>query len=184
MKRILLSSLFVVIQGCSTYPIQNTKVTEQACTGTVELPHELANQFKPVDDKVLLAEALGETLQGKLCQGKVYQSKEAAQVVIYRAWNSTNPTSKLGQWWAFNQPAGRSAQYREDYEICYQWSPLDKMAKCTLKSGTKVVIGNGQSAKCSQYLTYPVSKKQQIYIADASNAVVSCKVYDGVMAWE
>ena len=184
MKRILLSSLFVLVQGCSSYSTESVNVTEQTCIGSVELPQELALQFTPVQDEALLSEALGEPLRGKLCQGKVYQSKKDTQVVIYRAWNSTNPNSKLGQWWSFVQPVGRISEYREDYEICYQWSPLDKMVKCTLKPETNVIVGNGQSATCSEYLKYKISEKQQVYIADTSNTVVGCEEYNGVMAWE
>ncbi|MVD33254.1 hypothetical protein D6U54_19075, partial [Vibrio cholerae] len=67
----------------------------------------------------------------------------------------------------FELPSGYTADYRKNFEICYQWSPLDKLAKCTLKAGTKVVVGNGQSAKCSEYLSYPVSEKQQVFISEA-----------------
>lgn len=184
MKRMLLSVLVIAVHGCSTFPTEDAQVTQQNCLGSFDLPPTLSTQFEAVDDPALLNEALGEKDQGKLCQGKVYQSKQAAQVKIYRAWNSTNPNSQYGQWWAFNQPAGSISKYRSDYEICYQWSPLDKMVSCTLKPGTKVVVGNGQSATCSQYLTYPVSAKQQVYIVDAEKVVMNCTEYNGVMSWE
>ena len=119
-----------------------------------------------------------------LCQGKVHISKAGYHVKVFRVWNSSNPKSRLGHWWAFHNPEARISQYRENYEICYQWSPLDKMVSCKLKPGTKIVIGNGQSAKCSVYLTYPVSDKQQLYMADASNVVADCVEYYGMMYWE
>ncbi|UXI04634.1 hypothetical protein [Photobacterium sp. TY1-4] len=150
----------------------------------MSLPQGIAAHFEAADDPALLSSALGEPEQGKLCQGQVYQSKPDAKVVLFRAWNSTNPNSQFGQWWAFHQPSGKIAAYRSDYEICYQWSPLDKLVSCTLKPGTKVVVGNGQSAKCSAYLTYPTSEKQQVYLVDAANAVMDCSVYDGVMSWQ
>lgn len=184
MKRILFSALLVSLYGCSSHPIENTKVIDQVCVGSPTLPLNLASQFVPLEDAQLLNEALGEPEQGKLCQGKVYQSKQNSQVMLFRAWNSTNPSSQYGQWWAWNKPTGSIAKYRTDYEICYQWSPLDKMVSCTLKPGTKVVVGNGQSAKCSEYLTYPASEQQQIYIIDAANSVMNCTEFDGVMSWE
>jgi hypothetical protein len=71
-----------------------------------------------------------------------------------------------------------------DDEICYQWSPLDKLSGCLLRPGVDVVVGTGQSAKCSEYLSYPVSAAQQVYIKNASSAVSDCRSYDGKFSWE
>ncbi len=157
---------------------------EQNCLGSTELPDHIATQFVAVNDPTLLNSALGQPEQGKLCQGQVYQAKADSQVILYRAWNSTNPYSQFGKWWAWNKPFGKVAQYRSDYEICYQWSPLDKLVSCTLKAGTKVVVGNGQSAKCSEYLTYDVSEAQQIFLPDAENALENCTTFDGLFKWQ
>jgi hypothetical protein len=204
MKRTLLTGLLVLIQGCASHSTSDSSYTpqsstdssvqeseslslhsqDQTCLGSTALPPTLAGQFDAVNDPTLLQEAIGKPEKGKLCQGKVYQSKPQTKITVYRAWNSTNPNSQYGQWWAFNKPEGRIAQYRSDYEICYQWSPLDKMVSCTLKAGTKIVVGNGQSASCSEYLSYPVSAKQQIYLVDAQSAVENCTNYDGVMSWK
>ncbi|WP_116472978.1 hypothetical protein [Zobellella maritima] len=185
MKRILPGLFLFALYGCSSSaPVDVARVTEQGCIGSAELPQNIASQFEVAEDMQLLNEALGEPEKGKLCQGQVYKSKKDTQVMIFRAWNSTNPNSQYGNWWAFNQPAGPISAYRSDYEICYQWSPLDKMVACTLKPETKVVVGNGQSARCSEYLTYPVSEKQQIYIVDAVDSVENCTFYEGVMSWQ
>lgn len=156
----------------------------QVCLGSVAPPANWANLLLAVDDQTLLNNALGEAGKGKLCQGKVYQVKPDQQLTIYRAWNSTNPGSQFGQWWAASQPSGKVAIYREQYEICYQWSPLDKMTQCTLKAGSKLVIGNGQSAVCSQYLTYPVSASQQLYIENAQALTDACTTFDAVFSWQ
>lgn len=179
MKKILFSLLVVVIQGCAHGPVTKTPDRIRSCIGTLDIDSQ---KFEPATDDVLLSQTLGEPLQGKLCQGKVFKSK--TRVTVYRAWNSTNPGSEFGRWWALKQPSGLTSAYRKNYEICYQWSPLDKLEKCTLKAGTKVVIGNGQSAKCSEYLTYPVSEKQQLFIPDAANSVADCQEYDSVIRWE
>lgn len=185
MRCILAAFFCFALFGCSTHPIQTEPQNmDRACPGSTELPASLANQFKPLEDEQLLDRALGEPLGGKLCQGQVYQSKAGSQVILYRAWNSTNPHSEFGQWWAFYEPAGKIAAYRSDYEICYQWSPLDKLVQCTLKPGVKVVVGTGQSAACSEYLTYPVSEKQQIYIENASAAFTECTVFDCEFSWK
>jgi len=195
MKKMLVSLLTLTLYSCATHnteestPVANansniTANSDAACIGTTELAPALANQFEAVDDAQLLNEALGTANKGKLCQGKVYQSKEATTIPLFRAWNSTNPNSQLGQWWAFDKPAGEIAKYRSDYEICYQWSPLDKLVSCTLKPGTKVVIGTGQSAECSAYLTYPTSKAQQVYIENASASVINCTTMNGEFSWK
>ena len=49
------------------------------------------------------------------------------------------------------------------------------MTSCALNVGTKVVIGAGQSAKCSDYLHYGTSSKQQVFIVHAEEAVSSCQ---------
>lgn len=191
MKTLTLPVILLALSGCAlqqantdmpTAPAEIAAVPE--CVGSTDIPAAFAEGFDAVTDAVLLADSLGEPTKGKLCQGKVYESNADAEVVIYRAWNSTNPGSKLGSWWALYEPAGAVADYREDYEICYQWSPLDKMVRCTLKPNTKVVIGNGQSAFCSAYLTYPVSESQQVYIQDAANAVENCTTFTAEFSWK
>lgn len=152
-----------------------------ACEGEPTPPPAFAAKLEPIEDPELLASALGEPTKGMLCQGEVYEVTET--FTIYRAWNSTNPGSELGKWWAFSEPAGSVAQYREDYEICYQWSPLDKMTRCTLEAGTKIVVGNGQSAYCSEYLSYPASATLQIYLEDADSATEQCEAFTAEFAW-
>lgn len=185
MKYILITTLTLTLVGCSSYVIEpEPKKVAPVCIGNPELPQQFASQFEKIKDDKLLQAALGDPEEGKLCQGQVYQNSTNAQITLYRAWNSTNPHSKLGKWWAFEKPAGKISTYRAEYEICYQWSPLDMLVSCTLKPNTKVVIGTGQSAECSQYLTYPASKKKQIYIADASTALLNCRVLSGEFSWK
>jgi hypothetical protein len=185
MKRIAFLLALTLLIGCSAHVVQKkTESGVQNCLGNTEMPAELEDSFEPVEDKSLLNLALGKPNEGKLCWGQVYQSKEDSKVTVYRAWNSTNPNSKMGNWWAFQKPNGKVSLYRYEYEICYQWSPLDKLDCCTLKPGVKIVVGTGQSAKCSQYLTYPTSEQKQIYIKDASESVIDCTVYDLIFNWQ
>ncbi len=185
MIKILMTVLVATLTACSSLFIDQVAVNPAAiCVGSTRLPPDLEGLFEPLEDARLLNMALGEPEQGKLCQGQVYVSKMGAQVPIFRAWNSTNPQKKLGSWWAFSQPAGNVARYRADYEICYQWSPLDKLVSCTLKPGTQVVVGNGQSASCSEFLIYPVSGTQQIFIEDAPTSVINCTEYEGQFSWK
>lgn len=193
MKGFLLSLSIATLVSCAqmpaTQPAQNKQadsvtMASEPCIGTTDLPSSLRDSFVPAVDVELLNSALGEPGKGGLCQGQVYISTGIKKVTLYRAWNSTNPGSIYGNWWAFSRPSGKVAEYREDFEICYQWSPLDKLVTCELKAGTKVVVGNGQSAYCSEYLTYSVSASQQVYINDASNSVMNCETADGVLVWQ
>ena len=165
----------------SREPDSDDPPAASVCEGEPTPPPEFAAKLQAIEDPELLASAIGEPTKGMLCQGEVYEVTEA--FTIYRAWNSTNPGSELGKWWAFSQPAGSVAQYREDYEICYQWSPLDKMTRCAVKAGTKIVVGNGQSAYCSEYLSYPPSAALQIYLEGADSATEQCEAFTAEFAW-
>lgn len=155
----------------------------EECAGDTELPIEFRRKFTATSDPELLAQSIGDANEGKLCQGKVYVANKNAQVLLFRAWNSTNETSELGNWWALKSPRGQISQYRSDYQICYQWSPLDKLTLCSLKAGAKVVIGTGQSATCSDYLNYPTSAKKQVYIANADADMFDCSSYNAEFNW-
>ncbi len=191
--------VLLLLGGCASQPVRDTAIepvsaeqqashersgTTGQCRGSTELPARMVNSFSAAYDETLLDAALGQANAGKLCQGKVYQSAADARVTIFRAWNSTNPNSKMGKWWAFRAPKGEVSQYRSDYAICHHWSPLDMLVRCKLKPGTKVVVGTGQSAECSKYLTYPTSDEKQIYIEDASAATSNCVVYEGKFRWK
>ena len=181
------------LSGCAVQGISETTdstatqlppMAAAACEGATDLPPQFVGAFVPAIDPSLLNQALGDPGKGGLCQGQVYITTGVATVKLYRAWNSTNPGSRTGSWWAFYKPAGKVAAYREDYEICYQWSPLDKLVTCDIKPGTKVVVGNGQSASCSAFLNYGVSASQQVYIPNAGTVTENCTDNDAVFAWQ
>ena len=191
MKHLVTGLCVLCVHGCASFsapaPARPAElgqpVTLARCAGDTELPPELADNFDAATDEALLGRALGQPGEGELCQGQVYKTKANTAVTIFRAWNSTNPTSEFGSWWAFHRPEGRVSQYRSDYEICYQWSPLDTLTRCTLDASVSVVVGTGQSARCSDYLSYPISARKQIYLEDASESVSECQVYDGELTW-
>ncbi|GIC76551.1 hypothetical protein [Moritella sp. F3] len=160
-----------------------TPISAAECAGDMELPVEFSRKFTAVSDPALLAQSIGEPDEGKLCQGQVYVAKQNTQIMLFRAWNSSNSASEFGEWWALKSPRGQIAQYRSDYQICYQWSPLDKMTLCSLKAGAKVVIGTGQSATCSSYLDYPTSAKKQVYVANAEANLFDCNSYNAEFNW-
>lgn len=171
-------SFFII--GCTSVEI---KPNHNRCVGNTKPPSLLANSLQPIDDPELLIKALGDPLKGALCQGGAYEVTE--DFIIYRAWNSTNENSKFGNWWAFKKPTGLISKYRKNYEICYQWTPLDRLISCTITQGSKIVIGTGQSAKCSDYLQYPTSKIKQIYIDQSTlkNALINCTTKKANFTW-
>jgi hypothetical protein len=97
---------------------------------------------------------------------------------VYRMWNGPQAANnnRLGSWWAFDAPAGTREGYRRAYEICGGWNELQWVAACTLKQGTVVVIGPGQSvspevcADASGYERYEANGRAwQVYVNQAWN---------------
>lgn len=137
------------------------------CVGEIKPPPK---GFVESDDEGLLKSALGASGEGKLCVGKVFLAKQP--VTVYRVWNSDKSYTVYGGWWSFNQPKGPKKKYREENEICPSWSALDRMSSCTIKVGTKIVVGPGQSAQCKTF-TYPKSAVNQVYVPNnARNNVI------------
>lgn len=178
MKYLSIFLFSLTLSACNSIYVSDNK-----CPGNAELPGELAGLFDTIEDESLLKSALDIPNNGNLCQGKVYKTKKNVDITIYRSWNSTNPNSRLGHWWSFSRPNGNISKYRTDFEICYQFSPLDKLTHCNLKEGSKLVVGTGQSMTCSDYLTYLASASKQIYIKDAASSLSNCKDYDALFSW-
>ncbi|MBU2707945.1 hypothetical protein KCM76_18260 [Zooshikella marina] len=133
-----------------------------ACVGYIDQPPE---GVVAEEDKSLLDESLGVTGEGKLCAGKTFVATKP--VKVYRVWNSQKDYSKYGRWWSFQVPHGPKQQYREQNVICPSWSTLDRMSECTLKAGTKLVVGPGQSANCLS-TSYPKSAVNQVFVPNDS----------------
>lgn len=148
--------------------------SSQHCAGKTTVQKGFEDFLEATSDDALLQKALGQPNKRGLCQGQVYTVKKNTNVAVFRAWNSTNPKSQMGNWWVFEIPEGKIAQYRADYEICFQWTPLDKLVRCTLKPDAHIVLGTGQSVECSPYVTYPASEKLQIYIDNVPTALSDC----------
>lgn len=184
MKPLLIALPLIALCGCTAMTELSVGQPPGACPGNLELPDDLVASLEPIEDKALLSAALGAPKQGGLCQGRAYKTREGVEITLYRTWNSTDPKSRLDKWWAFDRPDGKVGKYRSDYAICYEWSPLDKLTHCTLKGGTRLVIGTGQSVRCSRYLTCPSSEVKRIYIEHASEAVSDCRDYDARFSWE
>jgi hypothetical protein len=200
-KKLIVIPFIVFVGGCASQITPASKaaiandnsnddvVTQSACEGNTQLPAELIGKFDAVTDPELLARAIGEPEKGGLCEGQVYVAKAGETSVVYRSWNSRNDYTKFGSWWAPTLPLGSERTYREDFNICYTWSPLDKLVKCELKAGTKVVVGPGQSAICPPINEYPKtyiippSAKKQVYIENAQETTTNCVVFNSEFNW-
>lgn len=117
------------------------------------------------EDDALLASAIGAPGKSKLCKGKVFVAEKP--VTVYRVWDSAKSYTLYGNWWSFSLPKGPRNKYQVDNDICPEWSPLNIMSSCTIKVGTKVVVGPSQSAQCTASLL-PASAVNQVYIPNDS----------------
>jgi hypothetical protein len=180
---LLLASL---LTGCSTLPSStspqaNSSVAAQSnhCVGTIQAP---SPGLKAISDPELLQSALGQPDKGQLCMGQVFIA--TAAVKVYRVWDQSKSYTLNGRWWSFMRPEGPTEQYREANAICPNWSVLNQMSSCTLKVGSKIVVGPGQSADCGDALVYPKSAVNQVYINnDSRNNVLWVENCDAGSNW-
>jgi len=133
--------------GCATIaPSQNNEL---------EVPPQLAGKVTilgPSDPDYPRAgfyKAKNEMGKGGISNGLVIKTKE--DVTVYRLWNGPlkvddyGNTNRFGAWWSYEPPAGKADTYRKNYGVCTSWNDLSWVAKCTLKTGSVVAIGPGQS---------------------------------------
>jgi hypothetical protein len=149
----------LMLTGCSALPSFSPETYSPHCIGKIE---PLPDGLIATEDPELLQRALGAPNEGKLCQGQVFIVQKPIRV--YRVWDSAEPESLYGSWWSLTPPTGTREQYRADNAICPAWSALNMLSDCLIKTGSKLVTGPGQSARCSVQLSYPASAINQIYL--------------------
>lgn len=177
----IISALLAMLAGCTHALKSGTQtligVDGIACVGDIQVPR--SGLFE-VDDNALLKSVLAQSGKGQLCAGRVYEV--TSPIAVYRAWDSTKQYTAYGRWWSFDRPHGPREQYQKDNAICPEWSGLDRVSSCTVKQGTKIVVGVGQSATC-QNGAYEKSATNQVYIANDSrnNNIYVENCTDGVV---
>jgi hypothetical protein len=154
--RLTILLLFSLLGACANLPDGG------GCAGTVIAP---PSGLVETSDLALLASAIDTPGKGKLCKGKVFVVEK--EVTVYRVWDAAKAYTLYGGWWSFSLPTGPRDKYREENDICPEWSALDKMSSCVLKIGAHVVVGPGQSAQCNVGLL-PASPTNQVYVANDS----------------
>ncbi len=151
-----------------TAPREAAPEAAAGCPGAIAASKELSE----ISDASVLASALGKPGEGKLCRAKVFQV--SADVRVYRVWDGSKPTSRLGRWWSLTEPKGPVDEYRKANAICKAWSALDRVVACKLKVGAKVVVGSGQSAKCDDGVEYGASPVNQLFVPDGAASLSDC----------
>ena len=160
-KQLFVIAPFLFLACGSPEPvIEVSPLDGEVCLGEAA---EVLGGLAPVDDPALLQEALGKSGEGKLCFGRVYAATES--VIVYRVWNAAKSYTEFGKWWSLTPPIGTVADYRRDNAICPEWSDLNQLTRCTIKKGSHVVIGTGQSATCMAMM-YGKSSVHQVYMAN------------------
>lgn len=157
-------------------------VAFSACAHNLHLANPLASslEFVPENDRAYAAAdpqgATGQPGEGKVT--RPYVVRLTTDVKVYRLWagpdvrDAQGRTSRVGQWWTFDAPSGTLASFRRRYEVCEKWDTLRWVASCTLRRGSVVVIGPGQSVSeqtCEKPgESYPANSRDlQVYVSKA-----------------
>lgn len=167
--RLAAVSLSLLLCSCAQLPLRNgqaaTGIDGIPCIGAVtRAPPGLAEASNPI----LLSKAQLQTGKGGVCAAAVYTV--TAPVTVYRVFDSGNPYSRLGSWWALKTPAGSRADYRAANAICEEWSQLDRLVPCEIRPGSQVVLGTTQSAQCKDGSTYAKTAELQVYVPNDGRA--------------
>ena len=150
------------------------KQEDNVCSEAVALPPG----FEKSENASLLASAIGLPGKGGLCCGQVATVTETATepVMLHRAWaphytagsaqsqGNSNAAYQFGGWWSLKPPDTPKDKYRHMDDICTQYDALTVYSSCTIKAGTQVVIGPGQSTHCSDTQSFPQSSVLQVYV--------------------
>lgn len=155
----------LLLAGCHARPPRT--VTEPgvspldgiACVGRIEPPLDAVRE---VQDEELLKTAVAASGKGNLCIGRVYETTRP--LTVYRGWTKEKSYTQFGRWWSMKKPSGNMESYRQLYAICPEWNALNIFSTCTVKVGTHIVIGPGQSADCDGGVTFGKSAANQVFI--------------------
>ena len=157
----VVTSLFfwiLLCAGCGEHVRTLVGIDGGECVGEISAPPE---GLVKMLDETLLDSALGRSGEGKLCAGKVFLA--TGSVKVYRVWDGAKPYTSRGSWWSFARPLGPRDAYQKANAICPEWSALDRVSVCDLKTEAEIVVGVGQSARCSN-MVLEKSGNNQVFI--------------------
>jgi hypothetical protein len=159
--------VLLLVGGCATVGDDRAGLAAE-CPGRFAPIAGLAE----IRDDSLAARALGRAGTGGLCGARVYVVTTA--VTVYRAWDSAVASSEFGAWWALDAPQGTRDDYRKAYAVCPAWSRLDRVVACSLKPGSRVVVGPGQSVDCGAGGFLAASATAQAYLHQSAVQFEAC----------
>ena len=161
--------LLLSMAACAELPTRwspsDVGIDGVACTGAVAsaIPGLSETRNLPLQQKAQFPSG-----KGGVCAAKAFSV--TAPVVLYRVFDTNNPHSKFGSWWALKRPSGPKEDYRAANAICKEWSNLDRLISCELRPGSEIVVGTTQSALCADGSTYPKTAESQVYVANDGRA--------------
>ena len=141
----------ILLASCA----RNPAVTTASPTVPLRLPAVLASSAEalppgaPGFARADVQSAVKAHGQGNVSRAMVIQLTQ--DIHVFRLWSgpekkdANGRTNRIGSWWTYDPPRGAVDQYRVDYEICRAWNDLSWVATCTLRKGTIVAIGPGNS---------------------------------------
>lgn len=171
MRQHIAGSFLVLLlaAGCSTLSTdpasRQVGVDGEACVGSIDPTPSALTQ---VTSRALLSHAQLASGKGGTCLAK--SVSVATPLVLYRVFDSANPHSKFGSWWALSRPTGTKENYRMAYAICPEWSNLDRFVSCEVRPGTELVIGTTQSTFCADGSMLPKTKELQVFVPNDGRA--------------
>lgn len=165
----LLLSPLLAVWACATaqptQPPEQTPTTPMATSSTTSpsppsppstvtaLPAEFAGATVVTDDGSFhVGDVVGAPGAGQISAGTVIRLEH--DLVVHRLWSGPDRKyngfpNNFGSWWSAGDFEGSVADYRRHYAICTAWNDLTWAMECTLKAGTTVVVGPGQSVSSS-----------------------------------
>jgi hypothetical protein len=177
--RAFLAVAALALAGCARLvPLRDASGQTVGVSRTIAASLELVAAGDPAYSAADPDGGTGEPGAGKVT--RPYVVRLTRDLAVYRLWagpavrDAEGRTSRIGQWWTFDRPAGTLAAFRRRYEVCEKWDTLRWVAQCTLRRGSVVVIGPGQSVSAqtcgdpSGRESYPANDRDlQLYIHEA-----------------
>ncbi len=175
-KRSSFVLLVIMLTGCSAAlavtPVPTETSIPVATPVATADPNDCVGSIIDPPPGLLLESSDDPTMQktaepgagnGGICKGKTFTVVKP--VTVYRLWDKSKSWAAYGDWWSLSYPEDTLINYDVENDICPSWGPHNKLSICTLKVGTKVVIGPGQSQQCTtEQILLPQSSVNQVYI--------------------
>lgn len=161
-RQIVVGILALVAQrllaGEQPPPATAPELASDVCSS--DLAFEIDGLKKSVGNAVLKQGVYGLG-GGGLCAASEFVVTKPLTIYRLSAWH----TPDYDKWWTFELPSGSASEYRKRYVMGGDW-PVNYRTTCTLKVGTTIAVGYGQSSHARS-----ASKAIQVFVAGDRDAV-------------